>query len=284
MPSNADLPGWKFHWSDDFLGSKLNHTVWGEYNGQPGGDPEAWWATSHVFVSNGKLVLSTYKDSVADPSGRWVSGGVGGHSIMSQTYGKYLVRYRMDIGKGVSGILLLWPVADIWPPEIDFVEDGDGSRTSSSATLHWGSSNHQQQVSHNADFSLWHTLGVEWTPGRLVFTMDNGVWGVINNTNVPDIPHSLDAQAQVCNGPNCPDGTTPSVVNLEIDWVVTYYYAPGGTVVGGDPGANYTTGLVTTVSPTSSSSTQEAAVNYSAKLQAGIWSFALTLLIALFML
>jgi beta-glucanase (GH16 family) len=37
---------------------------------------------------------------------------------------RYEVRMRADLGQGVSIVALLWPVENVWPPEIDFVEDG----------------------------------------------------------------------------------------------------------------------------------------------------------------
>jgi beta-glucanase (GH16 family) len=99
----------------------------GSLSGQPGGDPGGWWAPSHVVVRNGILNLRTYRD--ARFGGRWVSGGVSSTRALKQKYGKYKVRLRMDRGKGVAAIALLWPVLDQWPPEIDFAEDGSATNT-----------------------------------------------------------------------------------------------------------------------------------------------------------
>jgi len=213
--------------SDDFSGTSLNGNAWGAYNGQPGGDPGGWWDPSHVVVHDGMLDLQTYQDPAF--GNRWVSGGVSSAYALKQTYGKYLVRFRADKGAGISTILLLWPSNGGWPPEIDFSEDGVCNRNGSTATLHYGANNSQTQYSVTADFTQWHTMGVEWTAGQLKYTLDGAVWATVNSPNVPSIPMELDAQAQAgtCGDQwaPCPDATTPAHVNMQIDWVAAYKQA-----------------------------------------------------------
>src|SRR5712691_433400 len=153
----GDRPGWQRVFADDFTGKRLNGSKWGAYSGQPGGDPGGWWDPSHVVVRRGVLDLETYRDPRF--GGRWVSGGVSSAPGLKQTYGKYLVRFRIDRGKGVAAILLLWPSGEHWPPEIDFAEDGGetNSRNHLAATLHYGSSDDQIQRTVRGDFSRWHT-------------------------------------------------------------------------------------------------------------------------------
>jgi beta-glucanase (GH16 family) len=222
---------WKRVFFDDFSHG-LDQRSWGKYSGQPGGDPGGWWDPSHVTVGHGILNLETYRD--ARFGGRWVSGGVSSSHALRQRYGKYLVRFRMDAGRGVQGILLLWPVRDVWPPEIDFAESGGiGSRRDEvSATLHHGSKNHQIQRTVHADFTRWHTAGVEWTPGRLVYTLDGRRWATVRGKYVPKMRMELDIQAQAgtCGDryAPCPDGSTPDHVNLQVDHVAAYRYVARG--------------------------------------------------------
>jgi beta-glucanase (GH16 family) len=216
---------WKRVFSDDFRNG-LDRSKWGLYSGQPGGDPGGWWAPSHVVVRNGVLNLETYRDPRF--GGRWVSGGLSNARALKQTYGKYEVRFRVDNGKGVAAILLLWPVRDHWPPEIDFGEDGGmtGRRRSMSATLHYGAENHLIQREVRADFTRWHTIGVEWTPGKLVYTLDGRPWGRVRSRHVPSEPMELAMQAQAgtCGDryAPCPDSSTPAKVNMQIHWVRVY--------------------------------------------------------------
>jgi beta-glucanase (GH16 family) len=228
MP-RGNLPGWQRVFADDFK-YRLNPARWGRYQGQPG-DSGGWWEPSHVVVRRGLLSLETYRDQRF--GGRWVSGGVSSSRGLKQTYGKYEVRFRMDRGKGVAGILLLMPVADHWPPEIDFAESGGAreTRRGMSATLHYGSENSQIQRSVRADFTRWHRMGVEWSPGKLAYTLDGRRWASVRSPHVPDEPMELDIQAQAgtCGDEwaPCPDASTPSQVNLQVDWVVAYAYRPG---------------------------------------------------------
>jgi beta-glucanase (GH16 family) len=220
----GDLPNLHLALCDDFAGVSLDRSKWGAYEGQPGGDPGGWWDPSHVVVHNGVLELQNYRDPKF--GNRWVSGGVSSARALKQTYGLYLVRFRVDKGNGIGAILLLWPSTDSWPPEIDFAEDGGGDRSATTATLHYGSDNHQIQRSVTADFSQWHTIGVAWSAGQLSYILDNKVWATVNSPDVPGIPMELDAQTQAgtCGDrwAPCPDSTTPAHVNMQIDWVAAY--------------------------------------------------------------
>jgi len=220
---------WRRVFFDDFRHG-LNSSSWGRYSGQPGGDPGGLWAPSHVVVRNGVLNLETYRDHGF--GGRWVSGGVSSARALRQTYGKYEVRLRMDPGKGVAVVALLWPSQGDWPPEIDFAENGGetSDRHHIAATLHYGPDKSQIQRALWADFTRWHVLGVEWTPGRLAYTIDGRVWAVVRNRAVPNQPMELDIQAQtgtcaVRSAP-CPDAATPGHVNAQISWVAAYAYGP----------------------------------------------------------
>ena len=180
----------------DGFGHGLSAARWGRYSGQPGGDPGGWWAPSHVVVRRGVLRLESYRDPRFGD--RWVSGGVSSARALKQTYGRYELRFRMDAGRGVAGVLLLWPVRDHWPPEIDFAESGGTgpARNAMTATLHYEADNEQIQRTVHADFTRGHRIGVEWTPGRLVYRLDGRVWGRVSSPHVPREPMELDVQTQ----------------------------------------------------------------------------------------
>jgi hypothetical protein len=222
---NTDLPGWKLSFSDDFTGNTLG-AGWGKYNGPIPSMPGGVWNPSHVTVGGGELRLLGSK-----VNGQWTTGGVMNYVQARSTYGKYLVRFRMPKANGVKYAVLLWPASGRWPMdgEIDFAEDGGGQRASSSATVHWGASvasKVQVQRTVRTDFSNWHTVGVEWAPGKLVYTLDGGgEWGRVSNANIPSGPMNLAIQTEAgsCNlWMTCVDATTPSEVDLEVDWVAVY--------------------------------------------------------------
>lgn len=226
MPK-ASLAHWRVKSAVDFTGTALP-AGWGSYEGQPGGEPNGYWKHSHAVVRNGVLTLAGYRDGT-----RFVTGGVMAYSpeVGQQTYGKYEVRFRIAKGHGVKYAALLWPVSERWPVdgEIDFAEDGGGDRRSSTGTLHYGASNSQIQKSLSGDFSGWNTLGVEWSPGKLVYTLNGRPWSTVTGAMVPHTPMNLAIQTQAgtCGswaGASCPDATTPAHVDMQIDWAVTYSY------------------------------------------------------------
>jgi beta-glucanase (GH16 family) len=216
---------WRVVFGDDFS-QGLDQTKWGLYSGQPGGDPGGWWAPSHVVVKDGILRLQSYRDPRF--RNRWVSGGLSSARALRQTYGRYEVRFRMEPGHGIAGILLLWPARGGWPPEIDFAEDSGthSTRSSMSATLHYGAANRQIARTVSADFTRWHTMAVEWTPAKLVYKLDDRIWGTLKSPRVPAVPMEFDMQTQAgtCGDPHapCPDASTPAHVELQVDWVRAY--------------------------------------------------------------
>ena len=83
------------------------------------------------------------------------------------------------------------------------------------------------QKSVAVNLTQWHTLGVQWTAGRLVYTLDGRTWATVTNANVPSIPMVLDIQTQgwacgTSTWEQCPNASTPARVNLYVDWVVAY--------------------------------------------------------------
>jgi beta-glucanase (GH16 family) len=228
MPT-GDLPGWKQTFTEDFNGEDLSRNWW-IYNGQPSGDPGGWFSASHISQSGGRLVIGGSRANT--PNGNiYATGGISNGKSFSQTYGKFDIRFRMDAGYGVNFVVLLWPTNDDWPPEINIAEDnGLTKRTSFSSTLHFGG--HGGDVTHltrnksGVDFTQWHTVGIEWTPGKLVMYLDGTKWANIDSTGVPKTPMSLALQSQawMCGGyfSDCPNATTPANVNMEVDWAVAY--------------------------------------------------------------
>jgi beta-glucanase (GH16 family) len=221
----GNLPGWRQVLADDFTGATLDSSRWRLYWGQPGGDPGGWFDPNHVSVSKGQLVISGYRDR-AD-GGKWATGGISDSPGLVQTYGKYLVRFRFDAGQGIAHAILLWPADNSWPPEIDFSEDNGSNRQTAYGTLHYGANNTQVQSHLAVNLTQWHTLGVQWTPGSLVYTLDGRAWASVKNAQVPSIPMTLDIQTQAwacgtSTWEQCPSASTPSHVNLYVDWAVAY--------------------------------------------------------------
>jgi beta-glucanase (GH16 family) len=180
-----------------------------------------------VVVSHQILDLETYRDPRLH--GRWVSGGVSSYRAVSQSYGKYEVRFRIDPGYGIRGALLLWPAHSMGPPEVDFATSGVASRSRLTAALFDGSATAEFERTENLDLTQWHTAGVEWTPGLLVFTLDGHAWSSIRSRAVPSQPMVMDMQtaAETCpGGLACATSATPALSRLQVAWVRIYRYSP----------------------------------------------------------
>jgi hypothetical protein len=214
-PSATALPGYTLSYEHEFTGTSLP-AGWYAFSGVPGGDPDAELATTHVVVGGGILALNTWKDPRFKD--KWVSGGLC-QCGLAQTYGAYFVRSRVT-GEGPDEAQLLWPVARVWPPEVDFNETGEGD-TSTGATIHYGGTNLLDQRSVDIDMTQWHTWGVIWTPSSITYTVDGQVWGKITlRYEIPDQPMTLHLQQETWCSKNrdCPTGPVSMLVN----WVAEY--------------------------------------------------------------
>jgi len=111
---------------------------------------------------------------------------------------------------------------------VDFSEDPGKNRDSTLATLHYGAGDSRVQRALSIDLTKWHTFGVEWTPNFLVYTVDGQTWGRVDSSDVPAIPMALAMQTQVwpCGHTweACPNSSTPSRTDLQVDWVSVYSY------------------------------------------------------------
>ena len=232
MPT-GNLPGWTEDFADDFTEPSLAADPnWTPYNGAPAGNRnQGWWLPSHDVIADGELQLQAYPDPLGTAAGAlpgsYVTGGVE-TSTFSQRYGKFLVRFRIDQGQGIAFDAMLWPITDGTHDEIDFAEDnGAAPRQWNTATVHYGPDNTKLVNALQIDMSQWHTLGVEWSPGQVTYTVDGRDWAQTTNANVPSDLMRIDLQTQswACGADGweqCTDSTTPNKVNMEVDWVAAY--------------------------------------------------------------
>jgi hypothetical protein len=215
-PPAADaLAGYTQSYVTNFPGSSLPNG-WEAYSGAPGSDPGAQFGSAHAVVDGNMLQLNAWMDPAYNDE--WVTGGVC-QCGNGQTYGAYFVRSRVT-GAGPTGIELLWPVANVWPPEVDFNET-DGTTGGTSATVHFGSSNSIDQRTLAIDMTQWHTWGVIWTPTSITYTVDGQAWGAVTvPSEIPDQAMTLALQQQTWCGSGwaCPSASQ----SMDVNWVAEY--------------------------------------------------------------
>ncbi len=218
-PATGDA-NWQLTATDEFTSPTLN-PMWSVNHGATG---RKNWQAGQVLLGNGMLTLRVSKDA----QGHWAAGSV--NNGVHQTYGKYLVRARLGPGAGTRGVLLLWPTAASWPPEVDFFEIGgsDPARQTATQTLHYSSANRQVHTSYPCSCSGWHTYGVEWSPSKLVYTMDGAVMRTVVSSAVPAQPMHLGINSSP--GGEAPPGlATPPQVDFQVDWVAIYKPRPNAS-------------------------------------------------------
>ncbi len=185
--------------------NKCNWTVMERYNWMDNGLPGVNAFDRHeVRVEGGELVLSAHANPLADPAGYdcsastdpanlecpILSGGLWGKPLGSvdgfgQTYGRWEVRARLNVGPGSWPAHWLLPVSGGWPEagEIDIMEavgwvpDEAGSNYHGGTRFPTGAWTHYSRggglaTGNDAFATEYHVFAVEWSPDRLDFYID----------------------------------------------------------------------------------------------------------------
>jgi len=176
--AHATTSPWSLRLHDSFSNG-ISSARWGKYQGQPGGNPYAYWKASHVQGYAGSALLRGMRGT--GDNGRFVTGGMMLNSV-AQTYGRYAVRAKFDRSTTIQHAMLLWPTSG-WPPEVDFSEGPTSQGVM--ATSHWSGANSQIHAFKRVDMTQWHTYGVAWTPTSLTYTIDGVTWSRMTGAAVP---------------------------------------------------------------------------------------------------
>ena len=225
--------GWKADWVDD-LNVPIDQPKWGRYGWGyqvPGQGAMGRYLQSNTFTSNGIMTLRTQY-----VNGAWSSAGVSSGDFYSASGGRWEVRAKFPVSKGIGYAFLLYPNDGTWPPEVDLAE-GRANGPLVTATYHWGAANNQaQSFLTNTTMSAWHTYGAIIGTNTITYTFDGKPYATITNANVTtkklwigfqcgamDPKGSAKAYETVDNG--VPGPLTPAVSDIQIDWVAHYTQA-----------------------------------------------------------
>lgn len=224
--------------TDDFSGTTLGPS-WGTCHwwATPQGctiltnDELEWYRPSQVTVRDGLLRLTAEPGSV-DAHGRhfpyvsgMVSSGRGGERPEDRprfafTYGRVEVRFRIPRGAGTWPAIWMLPVTNGELPEIDLLEVRGQTPDLPAMTLHPTSGARQRREVRTADLSTgWHTVTLDWAPGRLVWSIDGVERFRVTGAAVPSEPMHLVANLAVGGDAGAPNGSTPFPARFLIDRV-----------------------------------------------------------------
>ena len=176
---------WKLVWEDDFNSPKLDTTKWtkipkggADWNRHMSDDPACY------DIRDGMLYLTgiVNPDTLKDPR-PFLTGGIYTKNKFSFQYGKVEIHVKLESAKGAWPAI--WMLAQTnkygeYPRngEIDIMEhlnfdDIIYQTVHSYYTLNLNKGNETPHyVTAKTDTSRFNTIGLEWYPGKLVFTLN----------------------------------------------------------------------------------------------------------------
>ena len=245
-PLKAAPPaGWKLAFSDEFDDKGLDASKWSttmEFPGTHGPRYHNEYYLSYtldedVIVGDGLLRLRTERHTVSgsEPVGLfdYSQGLVSTHDKFTFTYGYVEIRAKYPGGKGMWPCFWLMPQDDgSWPPEFDIAEYYGGQHKMHHGLAYGTMTATQWDSSGDTDTDFvnnWHTIGLEWTAGRAVWSVDGVVRKTVLADYVPSVPMYVILSNSVSSrlGPSGePDANTVFPNDFEIDYVRIYQAPP----------------------------------------------------------
>ena len=154
----------------------------------------------------------------------YVAGMVAGPRAHAQKFGYWETRLRVtSLSKGQHFALWLLPDDHGWPPEIDMLEvvSGDGWLYANTHVKN-GVAPPITYVKPSGRMNAWMTVGFEWTPEELIWTID----GKQIRRHWPDIGdrpmYPLMSWEIGGNWPGSPDGSTVWPAEIMVDYLRVY--------------------------------------------------------------
>jgi beta-glucanase (GH16 family) len=240
-PASASA-GWDLSFRDEFNGStvdaaKWTRTLrWGDRTLSGNGEKQCY-LEANVTASAGFLALTAKKQAVTCPkinaSYAYTSGAIASFDKFSQAYGYFEMRAKLPAGRGLWPAFWLLPQSGAWPPEIDVLENLGHEPTRAYQTYHYLSGGaHVSSGSSSTGTNLstgYHTFGVDWKPGLVVWYLDGREVKRFSGTAVTATPMYLLANLAVGGyWPGNPDATTPFPSTMSIDSIRVYQRVANG--------------------------------------------------------
>jgi beta-glucanase (GH16 family) len=242
--------GWELVWSDEFEGEELDFSKWAvEENGHGGGNNEMQYyldRPENVRVEKGLLVIEARREAVnvAGVQKEFTSGRIRTKRRDSWQYGRFEVRARLPVGRGI------WPAVWLLPDdnrygtwaasgEIDIVELVGHEPDTVHGTLHYGGL-WPENLQSGAPFRLpggrsfadgFHIFALEWEEGEIRWYVDGELYQTQKEWSSAGGPwpapfdqpfHLIVNLAVGGNWPGPPDDTTAFPQRLEVDYIRVY--------------------------------------------------------------
>lgn len=250
--ANADRPGWKLVWSDEFDGpdgSPPDSTKWVlESGGNGWGNNELEYYTArpqNVFQQNGNLVIRAVEEQYKGADGverNYTSARLKTAGKFTQKYGRFEARIKIPKGQGIWPAF--WMLGDDidkvgWPKsgEIDIMENIGKEPAMVHGTIHGPGYSGAQGIS--APYSLRddqrfaddsHVFAVEWQAKSIRFYVDDHLYATRTPRDLPkgakwvyNHPFFILLNVAVGGGwPGNPDSSSVFPQTMVIDYVRVY--------------------------------------------------------------
>jgi beta-glucanase (GH16 family) len=253
--SAAPGAGWDLVFADEFSAPALDTSKWHTCfywapttcTIETNNELELYTA-NNVSVGGGNLKLQARKQNAVGWNGKtfgYTSGMVstGGSPWSSPakapgftfTYGYVEARVKVPAGKGLWPAFWLLPNDHSWPPEIDVMEIIGDRPNETNMHYHFvkadGSHGDVGTAWTGPDFSAgYHTFGVDWQPGSLVWYVDGVERARYTGSAVTSkASYVLLNLAVGGNWPGSPDASTTFPADYLVDYV-RVYQPSGGAV------------------------------------------------------
>ncbi len=175
-------PGYPLSWYDEFNGQSLDTTKWG-YGMKPWGTTDnspCLITPEDTYLQNGDLVL---RDRMGNFGQYHYSCGWAWTKKWFK-YGYFEMRAKYPKGNGQWPAW--WMLKQGWPPEIDIAEYRGTPLNYMTEAFYWGQwSTTLLHESSGWDFSAWHTYGLRWGPGYLIWYVDGQIEKYYFGNQVP---------------------------------------------------------------------------------------------------
>lgn len=199
-------------------------------------DELEWYLPKQVRISDGALNLTADRRTVRGSDSEvyeFASGMVTtgpptykGAAKLAFTYGKVEARVWLPSGQGLWPAIWLLPASTESRPEIDILEMLGNDPERLRMRLHPKDRQAESIGGHYivpGGYSLmdsWHTVGMDWTPGKLVYLLDGKKVLELAGNEVPDEPMYLVMNLAVGgNYPGPPNKETVFPAVMKIDHV-----------------------------------------------------------------
>ncbi|HEY3286306.1 MAG TPA: glycoside hydrolase family 16 protein [Gemmatimonadaceae bacterium] len=250
-PAPSAPAGWTLVWRDEFNGRSLDTTRWNVLlREQSKHDELQYYLPDEVYLERGALRIRSRERAYGTM--KYTSGRLDTRGKFAPIYGRFEIRAKLPVGKGLWPAHWLYPQNRNWPmealmqrevaegrerlipeerpwySEIDIMEYLGHEPNVLYGTLHYTTFKGEKKSTSgtwrgDADYSAdFHLYVLEWESDSLRWYIDGHLMHA-TATGVPHTPHYLILNTAVGGGwPGNPDATTRFPQYHDIDYVRVY--------------------------------------------------------------